>query len=260
VWCPGNTLNTAYVTRFLHFRCQANTHRGTCLNFVLALSLHLVFVRTLLGLTISWSLSECNEEWNLYGNDWSEFDPECLAFLSKCFCRDNSGGGKDPHFIMWHGTKFDFHGECDLVFLENLFFRDGLGISIHLRTKLRRQWSYVKTLTVRIGSDTLEVQGGADETYWINGIPYNGTPSATLSGYAVSYAHVHLNQRKFVVHLDDSQKIEITTYKDLVSVNIRGATHADFGKSVGLAGEFGTGRMLARDGVSVLDDPVLYGQ
>jgi hypothetical protein len=188
-----------------------------------------------------------------------EKHPRCLAFLSKC-CGDNSGGGKDPHFMTWHGTKFDFHGECDLVFLENPFFRDGLGISIHMRTKLRRQWSYVKTLTVRIGSDTLEVQGGADETYWINGIPYNGTPSASLSGYAVAYKHVHEHQRKFVVHLDNNQKIEVTTYKDLVSFNIRGATHAHFGKSIGLTGEYGTGRMLARDGVSVVEDPVLFGQ
>ncbi|KAL3939992.1 MAG: hypothetical protein SGBAC_005391, partial [Bacillariaceae sp.] len=42
--------------------------------------------------------------------------------------------------------------------------------------------------------------------------------------------------------------------KEFVSVKIIGATEESFGNSVGITGDFKTGKTLARDGVTVLDD------
>lgn len=69
----------------------------------------------------------------------------------------------DPHFKTWTGDKFDFHGECDLVLLQNPEFSSGLGMHVHIRTKLQGpRFSSVETAALRIGEDTLEVQSGDD--------------------------------------------------------------------------------------------------
>jgi hypothetical protein len=66
------------------------------------------------------------------------------------FCMDNfqfdgfpptgGGGGAngDPHFKTWQGQHYDYHGECDLVLLHSSEFGSGLGLDVHIRTKLRR--------------------------------------------------------------------------------------------------------------------------
>jgi hypothetical protein len=45
------------------------------------------------------------------------------------------------------------------VLLKNEDFSDGLGIIIHIQTKIKKTWSYVKNATVKIGQDTLEIEG-----------------------------------------------------------------------------------------------------
>jgi len=32
-----------------------------------------------------------------------------------------SGTKGDPHFVMWNGKHFDFHGGCDLVLVDGTF-------------------------------------------------------------------------------------------------------------------------------------------
>ena len=63
----------------------------------------------------------------------------------------------DPHFGTWGGHPFDFQGGCDLVLVRNPSFANGLGMDIHARTKVRREYSYITNAAVRIGNDTLEV-------------------------------------------------------------------------------------------------------
>ena len=40
---------------------------------------------------------------------------------------NDSKAGGDPHFLKWNHTKFDYHGECDLVLIDNNEFSNGLG-------------------------------------------------------------------------------------------------------------------------------------
>jgi hypothetical protein len=185
---------------------------------------------------------------------------------------EDTGGGKDPHFFTWKKERFDFHGECDLVFLENPDFHHGLGMDIHMRTKLRRNWSFVERLAVRIGSDILEVQGGVDESlYWINGkqgpaLPETigiGVPpvelAATLGGFPMNYKRANAKQRVFKVFLDHDQIIEVRTYKDFVTVDIHNGSEEDFVNSRGLSGNYLTGHKLARDFTTVIEDPIQFG-
>jgi peptidyl-Lys metalloendopeptidase len=87
-----------------------------------------------------------------------------------CECLPNGGGGAwgDPHFKTWHGSHFDFHGECDLVLLDAPSFDGGRGLRIHVRTQIssNHQYSYVAGLALQIGNDILEVGGHGE--YWFN--------------------------------------------------------------------------------------------
>jgi hypothetical protein len=162
-------------------------------------------------------------------------------------------GWGDPHFVTWNGEKFDFHGECDLVFIQNPRFRQGLGLNIHMRTKMRRNWSFVDVAAIQIGNGILEVKGGQDERYWINQKEYNAAPTGVIGGFKMRYQRANKKQRVFIIDLEHGQSIEIRTYKDFVGVTVHGATAADFGSSVGITGEFGSGRKLGRDGREIKD-------
>jgi hypothetical protein len=66
------------------------------------------------------------------------------------------GPNVDPHFVVWSGHRFDFHGGCDLVLIQNPTFNNGQGLYIHIRTKIDRWWSYVESVVTQIGPDTLK--------------------------------------------------------------------------------------------------------
>jgi hypothetical protein len=63
---------------------------------------------------------------------------------------------------------FDFHGERDLVLLHSSYFEDGLGLEVHIRTQMRREFSYISSTALRIGADILEV--GGKGLYFLNGV------------------------------------------------------------------------------------------
>ena len=86
------------------------------------------------------------------------------------------GTSGDPHFRTWTGEMFDFHGGCDLVLVDTPDFANGLGFSIHIRTKIKTWWSYIESAVIRIGDSTLEVQGNSQDKpmqYWIDGCDGN---------------------------------------------------------------------------------------
>jgi cysteine-rich repeat protein len=184
-----------------------------------------------------------------------------------------SGGGVngDPHFKTWRGHHFDFHGECDLVLLHSSEFGSGLGLDVHIRTKLRRDMSYISSATIRIGRDVLEVE--SQGIYHLNGVLGAELPDE-FSGFAFSHTKPTDKQHVFTVHLGVEERINaktykhmgveeritVKTYKNFVSILIENGQGKNFGDSVGLMGDFGKGRMLARDGQTILDDANAFGQ
>jgi hypothetical protein len=143
---------------------------------------------------------------------------------------DGSAQG-DPHFKSWRGQHYDFRGECDLVLLHNAEFESGVGLDVHIRTKLRRDMSYISSAVLRIGKDVLEVE--SQGVYWLNGA-LNADLPAEFSGFAFSHTQPTDKQHVFEVHLGGRERIKLKTYKDFVSVLIEQGKSEHFLQSVGL--------------------------
>jgi hypothetical protein len=165
--------------------------------------------------------------------------------------------GGDPHFKTWLGQRFDFQGECDLVLIHTEAFESGLGLDVHIRTKIRRDFSYISSAVLRMGKDVLEV--GSKGVYFLNGVAGADLPSE-FSGFAFSHTQPLDQQHVFEVHLGGQERIKLKTYKDFVSVLVEQGNFKHLGGSIGLMGDFDNGNMLARDGTTVLEDPIAFGQ
>lgn len=168
----------------------------------------------------------------------------------------SGGGGGDPHINTWNHKWFDFHGVCDLVLVDAPKF-ENLGLKVVVRTSARYEYSFISQAVLKIGTDALEVTSYGD--YSVNGVTSAAMPNM-LSGYPIT--HTKINKKKHVFHVDigPGEGVTITTFKDLVSVSFDSASSADFHGSVGLMGEFGTGKKLARDGITIIEDPIEFGK
>jgi len=167
-------------------------------------------------------------------------------------------GNGDPHFTTWTNEHFEFHGQCDLVMMSDPSFADDIGLDVHLRTKLVRFWSYIKTAAIRIGNDILEIEGWSDANparYWIN-YEYQGELNE-LGGFPVSTSSPGAKKREYKIDLGSKypgQVILVKVFKEFVGVRVVNGSEEAFGKTVGIVGDFKTGNTLARDGVTVIDD------
>jgi hypothetical protein len=149
-----------------------------------------------------------------------------------------------------------------LVLAKDPVFADGLGLDVHIRTKLVRFWSYIKQAVIRIGDDVFEIEGSSDPSemdevhYWIN-LEYKGELT-TLGGFPVTIEKkTTLHKTLFEIDLTSKYpgvKIVLATYKEFVSVDFVNSNEQAFGNAVGLFGDFKSGKTFARDGITVLDD------
>jgi len=174
-------------------------------------------------------------------------------------CREAELGG-DPHFTTWRNEHYEYHGQCDLVMLKDDKFADGLGIDVHIRTKLVRFWSYIKSVAIRIGNDILEIEGSGDihdprNHYWIN-FEYQADIDK-IGGFPIKHEKFTVNwKRSWTIDLGpkyENQSIVIEIYKEFIRVRFNGGSDS-FGTSVGLMGDYYSGKTLARDGHTVLND------
>ena len=167
------------------------------------------------------------------------------------------GGSGDPHFTTFDGYKFDFHGGCDLVLLQNPSFANGLGMNIHIRTEISSWWSFIKSAVVQIGDDTLEIEGGKRSKYWMNGkegVELKTGDFLHLSGFSVHFRKVNDHQQRYRINLSQGDGVSIEVFKNFVRVDLRAAKKANFGNSAGLLGSFPEGKMFARDGTTIMED------
>lgn len=167
---------------------------------------------------------------------------------------------------MWSGEKYDFHGGCDLVLVQNPNYNNGQGLYIHIRTKIVRWWSYVDSVVVQIGEDTLEVMGGVEhKRYFLNAEPgtdrlgHSHMMNFTIGGNAVRYRGLNEHQFQFKIFLPDDQNIVLKAVKDFMRVDVENPTVESFDESVGLMGSFTGGQMLSRTG-EVMTDPNEFGK
>lgn len=179
-------------------------------------------------------------------------------------CRVTELGG-DPHITTWRNEHYEYHGQCDLVMIKDPNFADGLGIDVHIRTKIVRFWSYIKSVAIRIGNDVFEIEGTGDVDddkphYWIN-YEYQGEIEE-FAGFPVTLESNTNYKRIWTINLGpkyENESIMIQVYKEFVRVRFSGGK-ASFGKTVGLLGDYFSGKTLARDGQTVLNDFTELGQ
>lgn len=179
----------------------------------------------------------------------------------------DAGGQGDPHFKTWRNEHFEFHGQCDLVLASDPDFNDGLGLDVQIRTKVVRYWSYIKSVAIRIGTDILEIEGNGGHAeglrYWIN-MEFMGAVK-TVGGFPVIFKSKKRDKLKETILIDFDSKypgtqIEIQVWKEFVKVNFPNPTAEAFGNTVGILGDFHTGKTVGRDGVTVFDDYLLLGE
>jgi von Willebrand factor type D domain len=160
---------------------------------------------------------------------------------------------KDPHFITLDGTKFSYHGECDLVMIKNPKFDGDLGLSVHIRTEIVTSWSLISNAAIRIGSDSFELVNNGN--YYYNGVEsaelpqklagrYNISKSGELEGEASS-------RLSFEINMLGGHAIRFSINKGMISVK----ASRNFGSIGGLLGIDGISGVVGRDGKNQLSDP-----
>lgn len=194
------------------------------------------------------------------GVPWSGF--------SGTICGDGGFGGLDPHFETWNGTWYDYMGVCDLVFLHAPDFADGLGLEVHIRTKERGsvansyKYTFVESVALKVGNGHHILQVDSWGEYMLNGKRNSKLPSNVLGGMLVQHiVDDEKNKReRFIVGFDREEKLVISVFKDLVSVQVKGGTHHSFGTSKGLMGAFGSGTKLARNNSVIIDGDSTFAE
>jgi hypothetical protein len=196
----------------------------------------------------------------------TEEAPQERQFESGTKTPQKGSGSGDPHFKSWTGTKYDYHGECDLVLLDHPSFSNGLGLRVHIRTTRVKYFSFIEKVAVQIGDEVLEFDNDV-KNFYINGqhVGENKQHHKTkLSGFVV-----RRDEKALSIRLQDEgtkearqagrvAKIDLHTRKNGFPAVIVDAGMTDiFAGSLGMLGEFGTGRALARDGQMEIEiDPV----
>lgn len=147
-------------------------------------------------------------------------------------------------------------GACDLVLLQAPVFSESSALAINVRTKIRRNYSYIESAVVQLGEDTFEVSSFGGYIY--NGISNANKDSLTVGGFPVKYSQPSDKEHMFQIQISDKETISLKTFKDMVSVSIDHANPVRFRHSLGMMGSFDQhGAMLARDGKTVLEDPAV---
>jgi len=181
-------------------------------------------------------------------------NPKCAETESKSI----SGSNGDPHFKTWKQEHFEFHGQCDMILAKDTQFANGVGLDVQIRTKIVRFWSYIHTVAIRIGDDILEIHGSPEDReihYWFN-FQYQAD-TTNIGGFPLTISSNGSHKRFFEIDLSSKvpgQKIVLSSFKEFVSVDFKGSTAESFGNTVGMLGDYKSGKTLARDGVTVIND------
>lgn len=154
------------------------------------------------------------------------------------------------------------------MLLQNPDFNSGQGLHIHVRTKITRWWSAIETAVVQIGKDTLEIKAGIENRrYWVNGEEGSRIDTSLklpfqIGGFSGRYRYKNDRVIQYKLNLPNYQSITIRSVKDILRVELEGCNEDDFGKSLGLMGSYGEGKLVARNGTTIFNegDTNAFGQ
>ena len=132
-------------------------------------------------------------------------------------------------------------------------FHQGVGLDLHARTTIKEYYSFIETAALRVGDYTMEFH---PDHVSLNGVLYIPADLPITFGeeYIYTISNVEVGEEKdsskrqyYKVDLHEESSIVFKFYRKYLTINISG-NEGDFGDSVGLLGEYGTGNMISRDG------------
>jgi hypothetical protein len=140
-------------------------------------------------------------------------------------------------------------------------FGPGLGLDVHARTSIVDTWSLISNAAVRIGDDIFEVVN--DGTHYLNGKQNVDFPLMMAGKYIVTKSvdvfksvgengdETASDQEHYTIELGNSQKITISNYRSMISVQV----NAFFSDAEGMLGIHGKEGLIGRDRETVLENP-----
>jgi len=201
-------------------------------------------------------------------------DPPTPSPTSEPICDDddNAGGGCDPHFHMWSGKHFSYHGECDLVLMSSSDFVFGVGLDIHIRTEIKEHFSFIKAVALKLGNHKFEMD--AHQKYFYDGKPHD-VPPPTFNGHPImrmknaTWCSPHCSKAIiYQIDLGMNGNVELANWNGFLHIEIHGN---NFKEATGLLGRLGQRGNFGRNGTKIEDlhsygldwqirdtDPVLF--
>jgi hypothetical protein len=176
-------------------------------------------------------------------------DPKC-----------SGAAGLDPHFRKLNQKFFSYHGECDLVLINSRGFASGAGLDIHIRTEIRKSFSFIKALSMRVGKDTLEMEGKVN--FHINSVFWEKPPTQFAGFDMVRIGNATWCRDRcskaqiYRIFFDVDEYVELANMRGFLHVEINGP---NFNNSTGLLGSRRDTGMVGRDG-NLIADVSKYGQ
>lgn len=143
------------------------------------------------------------------------------------------------------------------VSLQLSLFPDFLAHDVVAKSNL----AYIESAAIRIGSDVLEVSSFGQ--YFLNSVEGADLDAdgANMGNFSITHVQLDEKQHMFEIVAGPEVTILVRTLKDIVSLEIETSGYSGpdmkawFGNSSGLMGSLKTSHMMARDGVTVINDP-----
>jgi hypothetical protein len=129
---------------------------------------------------------------------------------------------------------------------------NGLGLKVHIRTTRVKYFSFIEKVAVQIGDDVLEFDNDV-ENFLINGVM--AEPNRKHHKTMLNQFVVRRDPKALSIRLDNhgKAKIDLHTRKNgFPAVIVDGGNTEIFKGSLGLLGDWETGKRLARDGQTEL--------
>jgi len=168
--------------------------------------------------------------------------------------------GLDPHFRKLNGELFSFHGECDLVLVKSNGFASGAGLDIHIRTTVKKFYSYIRVVSMRVGNATFEME--FKDSFHIDNV-FMDHPSTEFGGYPIAKVGNATwcgqkcpDAKIYRISFDSEEYVELAYLAGFLHVEVNGPNFED---STGLLGSRRDSGKVGRDG-NLIEDANEYGQ
>jgi hypothetical protein len=81
-----------------------------------------------------------------------------------------------------------------------------------------------------------------------------------MAGFSLTVQLTGPNSRRHIIHFGNGERIFINNFKEFIDIEVESPRSNEFAGAVGLLGSYNTGKKMARDGMTIIEDPDMFGQ